>query len=266
MNFEQIPACPKTKEQLAISVITYYALLLFVFSRCAFAQASSGSGDVILWDGLENNSDWSVNAAGKLTTTADHKTEGNGSMAVNVNGQIPANGVIISKANANLNVSFANQVILDIYNSGSPCQVALAFDTGNLHESVPKTLGSGWNKNVTFEISSKDFKAPFDYSGTAKSVMFIVYPGKDTVDPVYLDNIRIKKYGGLKSVPPGISPVALVLPVEPTPPDVAAPAYTGAYSILGGSVPGNNNPVPEHKTILLFGMGLVGLFFYRKKP
>ena len=218
--------------------------------------------------GIEINNSWSLNTPGNLTLTADHKTEGNTSLAINVNGQIPANGVIIRKANANLNVSLANKVILDIYNSGSPCRIALAFDTGNYHESVPKTLDSGLNKNVTFEINSKDFKAPFDYSSTANNVMFIVYPGKDSVGPVYLDNIRIQKYGGLKSEPPGISPAVQAIAEADTTPEATIPESTGAaYSILAGAVANNTpvNPVSEHKTFLLFGIGLVGFFFYRKK-
>jgi hypothetical protein len=253
---------------MAISIITYYALLLFVFSQCAFAQESSSGGDVLLWDGLENDSNWSMNTGGKMGLTPDHKTEGNSSLAVNVSGQIPANGVIIKKVNANLNVSLASQVIVDIYNSGSPSQVTLGFDTGNFHESVPKPLNSGLNKNVTFEISSKDFKAPFDYSSTAKNVMFIIYPGDDSVGPVYLDNIRIKKYGGLKSIPPGISPAVTVpLIAEGYSPVDVTPEDTTPSGLLSGAVANNpTNTVSEHKTFLLLGIGLVGLLFYRKKP
>lgn len=259
MRAGKTPICSQIKEQTALSITAYCALLLFVLSQSAYAQ----DGDVILWDGLESNNNWSMNTGGKMAVTADHKTEGNSSLAVNVNGEIPASGVIIRKTNANLNVSFANQVILDIYNSGDPCKIALAFETGNYHESVPKTLKSGLNKNVTFEISSRDFKAPFDYVTTANNVMFVVYPGDGSVDPVYLDNIRVKKYGGLTSVPPGISPAIQVAEAEETAVE-AAPEYTGAYSILNGSVP-NENTVPEHKTAVIFGLGLAGLLFYRKK-
>ncbi|MDD5437492.1 MAG: hypothetical protein PHX20_08130 [Candidatus Omnitrophica bacterium] len=220
---------------------------------------------MLLWDGLESNSNWSVNAAGKMALTPAYKTEGNSSLSVNVEGEIPsAHGVIIKKSNANLDVAFANKVILDIYNSGEPCQISLAFETGNYHESVPKTLNSGMNRNVTFEISSKDFKAPFDYASTAKNVMFIVHPNDGSIDPIYFDNIRVKKYGGLKSVPPGISPAVLAAIGEEIPPEVT-PEYTGPYSILSGSVPGEHNEVPEHKTAVIFGLGLAGLLFYRKK-
>ena len=244
MRFKQIPIC---------------ALFLFVFCHPVFAQ----DGDMLLWDGLENSNNWSLNAPGNLAVSSDHKTEGNSSLAVNVNGQAPATGVVIRKANTSLDVSLANKVVLDIYNSGAPCQLALGFETDSYHESVPQTLNSGMNSNVTFEISSKDFKAPFDYSSTAKNVMFVVYPSGNSVDPIYLDNIRVKKYGGLVSTPPGISPAAQILAEEPVTPEVT-PEYTGSYGVAGFA-PREDLTVPEHKTAVIFGLGLVGLLFYRKK-
>lgn len=250
---------------MRFGLITYFSLLLFVFSRCAFAQEAS-NGDTLLWDGLENSNNWSVNSGGNMNITPDYKTEGNSSLAVNVTGQSPSSGVILKKDGANLDVSFANKVIIDIYNGGPPCRMSLAFDTGNVHESVTKVLNSGLNKNVTFEISPKDFKASFDYDSVAKNVMFIIYPDDGSVGPVYFDNIRIKKYGGLKYEAPGISPmveaaVETNIPVE-TPVDTGGP-----YSILAGQSPGgtDNAIVAEHKTVFIFGLGLAGLFFYRKK-
>ncbi|MDO8525822.1 MAG: hypothetical protein Q7S07_04980, partial [Candidatus Omnitrophota bacterium] len=189
---------------------------------------------------------------------------GNSSLAVNFNGEVPAHGVILKKSDTYLDVSFANKIILDIYNSGPPCQLALAFYTDGLHESVPKRLNSGLNKNVTFEVSPKDFKTSFNYSGIAKNVMLIIYPGDHSVGQVYFDNIRIKKYGGLKYEQPGISPMLEPVAEEATPPEVPLP-YSGPLSILNGSLPGNPSPPPpvvrEHKTIFIFGIGLVGLIF-----
>jgi hypothetical protein len=284
MRFKRPPICLKIKEQMTISMIAYYPLLFFIFSQCAFAQEPLDNGDVLLWDGLESDSSWSINADGRIALTPDHRTEGNSSLAVNVKGEIPAHGVILKKADANLDVSFANKIILDIYNSGSPCQIALAFDTGNFHESVPKRLNSGLNKNITFEVSPKDFKTSFDYSSIAKNVMFIIYPGDNSVGSVYFDNMRIKKYEGLKFKPPGISPMVPSVVEGVTPPESTSEPG-GPYSILNGSSPQNSSSslssssspsssssslsssstVPEHKTFLLFGLGLAGFFFYRKK-
>lgn len=244
-------------------MITYYLLLLFIFSQCAFAQEPLDNGDVLLWDGLENDRSWSINAGGNIALTPDHRTEGNSSLAVNFNGEIPAHGVILKKADTDLDVSFANKMILDIYNSGPPCQLALAFYTDGLHESVPKRLNSGLNKNITFEISPKDFKTSFNYDGVAKNVILIVYPTGNLEGTVYFDNIRIKKYSGLKYEPPGISPMLLVAE-EYTPPEEPA-TYEGPLSILNGSLPENPSPPPpvvrEHKTILFVGIGLVGIIF-----
>lgn len=241
------------------------SLLLFVFSRCAFAQESS-NGDTLLWDGLENSNNWSVNSGGDITMTPDYKTEGNNSLAVNVSGQPPADGIILRKESANLDVSFANKIVLDIYNSGLPCQVSLAFDTGNVHESVTKVLNSGLNKNVTFEISPKDFKASFDYEGVAKNVMFIIYPNDGSVGPVYFDNIRIKKYGGLKYEAPNISP-RIQAAVQTSIPEESPVDYGTGYTILDGQEPEGSDIVivAEHKTVFIFGLGLAGLLFYRKK-
>ena len=248
-----------------IGMIACYSLLLFVFGQCGFAQEASGGGDTLLWDGLEDNGGWSINTNGKTSVTPDHKTEGNSSLAVSVEGQIPAQGVVLTKKNADLHISFANKVILDVYNSGSPCKLALAFNSGSFHESVPKDLSSGLNKNVTFEISPADFKSSFGYESVAKEVMLIIYPGDNSVGPVYFDNIRIKKYGGLKYVPPGISSMYVPVAQESAPIE-AAVDNGGPYSIVSGLSAGDtNNTVSEHKTVFIFGLGLAGLYFYRKK-
>jgi hypothetical protein len=129
---------------------------------------------------------------------------------------------------------------------------------------VPKRIETGLNTNVSFDITSKDFKVPFGNANIATDVMFIIYPKDSRVGQVYLDNIRIKKYGGLQSEPPSISPGYFAEPeVEPFTP-VETTDDTGSYSILGGSST-DNNVVPEHKTAAIFGAGLIGLAAFRRK-
>jgi hypothetical protein len=245
-------------------VIFCIMVLQVCIIRPVFAQDAYGSDDTLLWDGLESKQHWSINIKGEVGVGPEFKTEGQNCLSISSSNGIPANGLTIKKSNTDLDVTFAKNIILDIYNSGPPCDLAVAFKTDGIRESVPKRIESGLNRNVTFEISTKDFKVPFGDANIATDVMFIVYPKDSRVGQIYLDNIRIKKYGGLQSEPPSISPGYIAEPeVEPFTP---AETYTdtgGAYSILGGSS-GGNNVVPEHKTIAIFGAGLAGLAFFRR--
>ncbi|MFA6356002.1 MAG: hypothetical protein WCY23_02720 [Candidatus Omnitrophota bacterium] len=249
-----------------IVVFCFFALQACII-RPVFAQGVDDSVDTLLWDGLESKAHWSINTKGELGVGPEFKTEGQNCLSISSSNGIPANGLTIKKSNTDLDVTFAKNIILDIYNSGPPCDLAVAFKTDGIRESVPKRIESGLNKNVTFEISTKDFKVPFGDANIATDVMFVVYPKDSSVGQIYLDNIRIRKYGGLQSEPPGISPGYIAEPeVEPfTPAEAPEDAGTGgAYSILGGSS-GDNNLVPEHKTIAIFGAGLLGLAAFRRK-
>ncbi len=240
-------------------------LLLVISVRPVFAQSSNGSSDTLLWDGLESRQHWSINTSGDVGISSEFKTEGNGSLAINITNSIPsAKGLTIRKSNTDLDVTFANKVILDIYNSGPPCDIALAFNTDGIRESIPKRLETGLNTNVTFDITTKDFKVPFGSANIATDVMFIIYPRDSRVGQIFMDNIRIKKYGGLQSEPPSISPGFFAEPeIEPFTP-IETPENTGAYSIAGGSFE-ENNTVPEHKTFAIFGAGLIGIAALRRK-
>ena len=249
-----------------------YLFLFLVACQSGFCQEPLSNGDTLLWDGMENTGDWSLNTPGQIKISSDHKTEGQNSFQLDVRGNIPAHGIILKRNNADLDVTFAKKIFVDVYNSGPPCKLAVAFDTDGHRESISKQINSGLNKNVTFEVGSQDFKVPFGSANIASSVMFVIYPSDGSVGPIYFDNIRISKFGGLKSQPPGISP-ALEQEIA-TPPIEAAPAVdTGPYSILNGSSPGGvpgNPPTPpppvtEHKTLVIFGVGLAGLAFCRKK-
>lgn len=239
-------------------------LLLVIFGQTVFAQGSDEDNDTLLWDGLESRQHWSINTIGDVGVSSDFSTEGKKSLSINVSNSIPANGVVIKKSNTDLDVTFAKKIILDIYNSGPPCDLAVAFYTDSVRESVPKRIESGLNKNVSFDITSRDFKMPFGAANIATDVMFVMYPKDSKVGPVYLDNIRIKKYGGLQSEPPGISPAFVAEPEVESFTPAENSTDTGGYSIAGGSS-ADNNVVPEHKTAAIFGAGLLGLAAFRKK-
>lgn len=255
----------KTQEEQKGIGLAVCLLLLVVSCRPVFAQDSYDSNDTLLWDGLESRQHWSINTSGEVGVSSEFRTQGQGCLAINVSSDIPsAKGLTIRKSNTDLDVTFAKKVILDIYNSGPPCDIALAFNTDGIRESIPKRLETGLNTNVTFDITTKDFKVPFGNANIATDVMFIIYPRDSRVGQIFMDNIRIKKYGGLQSEPPSISPGYIAVPeVEPFTP-VETSDSTGAYSIAGGSF-GDNNTVPEHKTVAIFGAGLIGIAALRKK-
>lgn len=245
--------------------IGLFLSLFLALSPLVFAQGPFEGGDTLLWDGLETKGQWSINTKGEIGVSSDYKTEGQKSLMINVQADAPSHGIILKKSNTDLNVTFAKKVILDIYNSGPPCDLSLAFYTDGVRESLPKRIESGMNNNVVFEIA-KDFRVPFGQDNVAQSVMFIVYPAGESAGPIYFDNIRVNTYRGLQYEPPGISPAFFAGPAEelPAPEEVVD---TGPYSILNGSIPNNNPPppIPEHKTFILFGAGLVSLAFYGKK-
>jgi len=240
-------------------------LVLFLSICRPLSAQSSYDNDTLLWDSLDSERQWSINTAGSLGIDAEYKTEGRGSLSVVVKGSIPAMGLILKKSNTDLDVTFARNIILDIYNSGPPCNLAVAFKTDGLRESLPRRIESGLNRNVTFEISAKDFKAPFGDANIASEVMFVVYPADGALQPLFFDNVRIRKYGGLESPPINIIPALLEENVLETPSALSTESAAGLYSILSGMDSYDEYTVPEHMSFLIFGAGLAGFAFFRKK-
>ncbi len=259
----RMPAGKYRKRSKGKEIAACLALFLSV-CRSLPAQGSYND-DTLLWDSLDSGRQWSINTTGNLGISSEHKTEGQGSLSVVVKGSVPARGLVLKKSNTDLDVTFARNIILDVYNSGSPCNLAVAFNTDGLRESIPKRIESGLNRNVTFEISTKDFKVPFGDANIASEVMFVVYPSDGTLQPLFFDNIRIKKYGGLQSSPINITPALLEESPPETPSELSADTSAGLYSILSGASSDDEPTVPEHKSLLIFGAGLAGFAFLRKK-
>ncbi len=239
-------------------------LLCLGIGGVLFAQVSDDQSDLTLWDGMESKGNWNVSDKSKMSSSAEYVTQGRGSLRINGDVSVPASGIKVTKQNTYLDLSFAKKIVFDVYNSGSPCQVAVALYAGQRYESIPKELASGMNKNVTFELNAKDFKFIMTSENIAQTVELIFYSQDDKIKPIYIDNIRVKKLGGLQSLPPGISPAAGALIAEGFTPVETTPAYTGSYSV--GAFPHDNTtPIGEPLTLFLVGTGIVGFFLNKKK-
>lgn len=187
--------------------------LLVSGNNYVFAQEQA---EVVLWDGLESKSQWSIAGwgdKGELSLTTEHKTEGEKAFEVKFSPegkQTPSKGIVLEKEQTAIDIDSTEKVILDIYNDGLPFELALVLYTDEFCESSTETIKKGMNKDVSFNLRAKDFKSPtsnwrYNYSlrsGTiAWRVMFIIYPDDvgDTGN-VYFDNIRLKKTPRIKSV------------------------------------------------------------------
>lgn len=229
-----------------------------------FAQESDDQTDLVVWDGMESKGNWNTSNKSKISVSAEYVTEGRSNLKINGGDSVSPSGVRVTKENTYLDLSFAKKIVFDVYNSGGPCQIATVLYAGQRYESIPKELASGLNKNVTFELNAKDFKFIMTAENIAQIVEFIIYPQDDKVGPLYIDNIRVKKLGGLQSLPPGISPaVGAVIAEGFTPVETPQP-YTGGYTVA--AFPHENTYViDEPKTLLLLGTGLIGFCLFRKR-
>ena len=230
-----------------------------------FAQEANDQTDLVLWDGMETKGNWNVSNKSKISVSTEYVTEGRNSLRINGGDSVPPSGVTVTKHNTYLDLSFAKKIVFDVYNSGTPAQITVVLYAGQRYESIPKELASGLNKNVTFELNAKDFKFILTSENVAQIVEFIIYPQDDKIDPLYIDNIRVKKLGGLQSLPPGISPAVGALIAEGFTPVETTPVSTGSYSVA--AFPRNPPPTPinEPRTLFLLGTGVVGLILFKKK-
>lgn len=239
-------------------------LLCLGIGGVLFAQEPDDLSGLTLWDGMESKGNWNVSNKNKISSSAEYVTQGRTSLRINSDVSVPASGVKVTKQNTYLDLSFAQRIVFDVYNSGSPCQVAVALYAGQRYESIPRELASGMNNNVTFELNAKDFKFIMTSENIAQAVELIIYSQDDKIKPIYIDNIRVKKLGGLQSLPPGISPAAGALVAEGLTPVETTPVYTGPYSV--GAFPrAETVPIGEPLTLFLVGTGIAGFFLSKRK-
>lgn len=246
--------------------IRFFAVFLFLSLSAEgylFAAGADDASNMAVWDGMENKSAWESSVTSKISVSSEYATEGRLSLEVSGN-NIPSSGVTVAKKNTYLDLSFAKKIVFDVYNSGAPCKVAIAVYAGQRYESIPKEIQSGLNKNVTFEFNAQDFTFILTAETVAQSVEFIIYPQGDELEPLYIDNVRVNQYGGLQSLPPGISPTMSAAIAEGFTPIEITPLYTGAYRII--TFPHMPlNPINEPGTLFLLGTGFLGLILFKKK-
>lgn len=244
---------------------TAFLVLYLFLSGHIFAQEQGRSADLVLWDGLEQQNNWSVNEECGLSLTTEYATEGRTSLKVNLNGATSPQIVAVKKINSYIDLNSTNKVVFDIFNSGEPFQIVLALYTDQRYESIPKRINSGLNENISFELNSSDFKFILTPGEIVQAVEFVVYPGKDGVQPFYLDNIRVKQLSSLESLLlTGISPALRASFNDGFTPFGEADSYAPVYGIAGFPHASSANVFPEPKTLFLFGAGLF-VFYLAKK-
>lgn len=243
---------------------------LFVFiSNYTFAQDELETNYIVLWDGLESRNNWNIVSAGeqdRLNLSSEYKTEGQTSLKVKSEiDRGSEEGIALKKEKAFLNIERARSVILDIYNTGAPFDLALVLNIDGFHKSYTKKIARGLNENIIFELKPRNFNPPFRQDAIAQNILLMIYPGRDRLDPFYLDNIRIHLYGGTEFLPT-VSPGIGDLVAEGYTPPEAGP---GHLLLLPGWSPINvgesTPPIPEPKTLFLVGAGLTSILFLQKR-
>lgn len=254
-------------------IVTLWLLsFLFLFSGdYIFAQEEQERRYtyVVLWDGLEFKNNWAIatgNEKDQLYLSTKHRTQGLNSLKVSIDPKTKrdlSKGIILRREEADLNIDSAKSIILDVYNTGKPFRLVLVLYTDGLHESFPKIIESGLNKDIVFELSAINFNPPFGPENIAQRLLLIVYPETEMLDSIYFDNIRIQKYGGTE-LTPGLSPTASGLIAEGyTLPEPASRVLSRYSPILREQPP--PTVIHESKTLVLLGTGLIGILFCHKK-
>lgn len=257
---------PKAYVLALVTIILHLLPFLFV-SNYIFAQDELESNYIILWDGLESKNNWDINAQDRLDLSSEYKTEGQTSLEIKVKSAIDRDlteGIALKREKAFLNIESAKSVIVDVYNKAAPFNLVLVLNIEGFHKSFPKRIERGLNENVIFELKARNFNPPFRPDSIAQNLLFVIYPEKDILAPIYFDNIRIHLYGGTEFLP-SVSPTISGLVAEGyTPPET--PPVEHLYALPGWSAAETPPPpvIYELKTLFLFGIGLVGLVFCHK--
>lgn len=183
-----------------------------VLCACVTAFCSLALADGIVWEGFEGKNNWVMvewrnSGRGKMQVSKENFSEGGKSLKVTMNREKKTDRekVGISREGY-LNLSNSAGVKMDIYcASNDGLAVSVGFDVGDkgaYFESVKKPLKSGWNRDVTFELSGNNFKCeasdwkfdrPISDKGNITKMHIVIYRPSNVVSEqaVYIDNIRI---------------------------------------------------------------------------
>jgi hypothetical protein len=184
--------------------------LLMFFGFMLFAL-SVNAQEAALWDGFEGELmwvpvDWENVGQVELSLNDEEATESTHSLKVDMlEEEIGWKNKVTFSREDMLNLEGA-KITMDVYAPYDPgINMAIGFDTGDdwtFYESEVVPLKKGWNKDMTFDLSSMNFKcrqSEWKYSrkladaDNVKKMHIMIYrPSRMDVQTVYIDNIRIK--------------------------------------------------------------------------
>lgn len=178
-----------------------------------FALAWTMAGAAGPWEGFEGTAtawraadrSWTDNNATGVALSTEYASEGKQSLKLSFSGPGLKACAYIDK---DMDLSGAKAVTLDLYNATSGGKVAIAVCTGDSwkwQESPMVDVGPGWNKGLTFDLTSSNWKsADTGWAYVAKPVdldkvkRFVVlfWEGQEKAGAVYIDNIVLVGLAG----------------------------------------------------------------------
>ncbi|MDD4879232.1 MAG: hypothetical protein PHR22_02105 [Candidatus Omnitrophica bacterium] len=185
--------------------------VLFFALTLAAAPVKAHAAEV-LWENFEGENywepvDWENTAQVNLSVGADKASEGKQSLKVVIREEVTdwKNKVGFSREDP-IDLSKGNSIAMDIFNEKTAdLEVAMGFMTGDgwtYYESDKKPLKSGWNRDITFDLTASDFKnkasdwkytvSLADRDNVGKVFILLYRPARMSADTVFIDNIRIK--------------------------------------------------------------------------
>ncbi|NLG85110.1 MAG: hypothetical protein GX493_11015 [Firmicutes bacterium] len=187
--------------------------MVFIGLVLAFALAWTTAVAADPWEGFEGENtawraadrSWTDNNATGVALSTEYASEGRQSLKVGFSGPGQKACAYMDK---DMDLSSAKAVTLDLYNATSGGQVAVAVCTGDSwkwQESPMVDVGPGWNKGLTFDLTSADWKSadtgwayvakPVDLEKVKRFVV-IFWEGQEKSGAVYIDNILMVGLAG----------------------------------------------------------------------
>lgn len=150
--------------------------------------------------------DWTDNYALEATVTSERASEGRYSLKCDFDGTSVSTGQFykaIVYIERQLDMALCSRLVFDVYNSIDDMRIAISLSTGPnwvWHESPPTQLGTGWNKDIPFNLDATDFKTEAsdwrhsmpvaDKNDTKRLAIIFIPPKRPLAGSLYLDAIR----------------------------------------------------------------------------
>jgi hypothetical protein len=192
--------------------VRYVSLALVLFFTLVAAAPVKAHAAEVLWESFEGDNywepvDWENTAQVNLSVSPDKPSEGKQSLKVIIREEATdwKNKVSFSREDP-VDLSKDNSIAMDIFNEKTAdLEVAVGFMTGEdwaYYESGKKPVKTGWNRDISFDLSASDFKdkasdwkyavSLADRDNVGKVFILLYRPARMSADTVYIDNIRIK--------------------------------------------------------------------------